>query len=123
MSGLILNIRLFFCDHGILAVFDYLVHGANHRVVGQFGVAETGALTEPSAVAPDAAVNLGDDGREYKGSGKTHFLHGSRIKFIQFTLGCILLNKEVDSSIRRYRARFCKAIDLANSKLTHYQSP
>jgi len=73
-------------------------------VVGQFGVAETGALTEPSAVAPDAAVNLGDDGREYKGSGKTHFLHGSRIKFIQFTLACILLNKEVDSSIRRYRA-------------------
>jgi hypothetical protein len=28
-------------------------------------------------------------------------------------------SKEVDSSIRRYRARFCKASDLATSKLTH----
>jgi len=43
------------------------------RVVGQAGISETGALTEPSAVAPDAGVNLGDDGRQYKGSGKTHF--------------------------------------------------
>ncbi len=42
-------------------------------VVGQFGVGETGALTEPSAVAPDAGVSLGDDGRQHKGSRKTHF--------------------------------------------------
>ena len=28
------------------------------RVVGQAGISETGALTEPSAVAPDAGVNF-----------------------------------------------------------------
>ena len=33
---------------------------------------------------------------------------------------CNLLSTELDSSIRRYRARFCKAVDFANSKLTHH---
>jgi hypothetical protein len=32
---------------------------------------------------------------------------------------CNLLSTELASSIRRYRARFCKAVDFANSKLTH----
>jgi hypothetical protein len=48
--------------------------------------------------------------------------------FIQFTLAsaerprvvCNLLGTELDSSIRRYRARFCKVVDFANSKLTHH---
>jgi hypothetical protein len=31
---------------------------------------------------------------------------------------CNPRNTEVDSSIRRYRARFCKAIDFASAKLT-----
>ena len=33
---------------------------------------------------------------------------------------CHLLSTGVDHSIRRYRARFCKVSDLANSKLTYY---
>ena len=49
-------------------------------------------------------------------------------KFIQFTLAsaegprvvCNLLSTELDSSIRRYRARFSKAVDFVNSKLTHH---
>ena len=49
-------------------------------------------------------------------------------KFIQFTLAfaekprvvCNLLSTELEPSIRRYRARFCKAVDL-NSKLTHHK--
>ena len=50
--------------------------------------------------------------------------------FIPFTLVsaerprvvCNLLSTELDSSIRRYRARFCKAVDFANSKLTHHRN-
>jgi hypothetical protein len=34
---------------------------------------------------------------------------------------CNLLSTELDSSIRRYRARFCKAVDFANYKLTHHR--
>jgi len=55
-------------------------------------------------------------------------MQGPTEKFIQFTLAslndgglCNLLSTELDSSIRRYRARFCKAVDFANSKLAHYQ--
>jgi hypothetical protein len=51
-------------------------------------------------------------------------------KLIQFALAsaerlrvvCNLPSTELDSSIRRYRARFCKAVDFANSKLTHHRN-
>jgi len=33
---------------------------------------------------------------------------------------CNLLSTELDSRIRRYRVRFCKAADFPNSKLTHH---
>ncbi len=86
--------------------------------MGQFGVGKTGAFTEPSAVAPDAGVNLDDDGRQFKGS-RNFFAREPHKVYPILRRGDILLNTEVDPSIRRYRARFCKAIDLANSKLTH----
>src|SRR5882724_5235474 len=60
-------------------------------VVGQFQVRE--AITEPSAVAPDARVNF-----------STNQVGPRGLRWI------LLLPKgitEVDSSIRRYRARFC----------------
>jgi hypothetical protein len=98
---------------------QYKTAGVN-TVVGQFGVGKTGAFTEPSAVAPDAGVNLDDDGRQFKGSRKTHFFAREPHKVYPILRrGDILLNTEVDPSIRRYHARFGKAIDLANSKLTH----
>jgi hypothetical protein len=55
---------------------------------------------------------------------------GSRSS-IQFTLAsphyrvawCNLLNTEVDTSIRRHRARFCKCVRLANAEQAHDQIP
>jgi len=60
-----------------------------------------------SAVAPDAGVNLGDDGRQFKGSRKTHFFAREPHKVYPIYAGVHLPNTQVDSSIRRYRARFC----------------
>jgi hypothetical protein len=58
-----------------------------HWVVGQFGVGETGALTEPSAVAPELESTWMMTVDNTRVHGKLISLQGSRIKFIQFTLG------------------------------------
>jgi hypothetical protein len=36
--------------------------------------------------------------------------------------GAKLLSTKLDSSVQRYRARFCKAVNFVNYKLTHHQS-
>ncbi len=76
-------------------VAERKVHETELGVVGLFGVGETGAFTEPSAVAPDAGVNLVMTVDNSRVHGKLISLQGSRIKLIQFTPGCILLNREI----------------------------
>jgi hypothetical protein len=68
-----------------------------------FRIAAAPFITEPSAVAPDASVKFHDTCRQNK-------------KLRGKPADGNLLRTEVDSSIRRYRARFCNY--LVNSKLT-----
>ena len=82
---------------------------------GQFGTNKIERFTEPSAVAPDASVNLND---------AAVFRHN--IDFDNRGLCWLLpwcnrgIQGDVDASIRRYRARFCKR-DLIISKQTHFR--
>jgi hypothetical protein len=67
-------------------------------------------IAEPSAVAPDARVNFAHNHRRYQihldmGLGKKESPRS--IGLIPIHVLNVLLNTEVDSSIRRYRARFC----------------
>ena len=84
-------------------------------VVGQFRVRVF--ITEPSAVAPDAGINL------YPKFAAQVFSINSLLSDIT----------QVDSRIRRYRARFCNDVSLHTQlsdgaflllfiKLTHYPS-
>jgi hypothetical protein len=57
-----------------------------NRVVGQFEFSGASAITEPSAVAPDAKSNFSIRG-----------------------LSMFRIITKPDSNIRRYRARFCKS--------------